>query len=76
MEQLLEQNLITDFIREYHVMPENRFFDIFFETLCHKKYLSKWTEALDMRYYKKSLKRSQFRFYASSLFANDITKKR
>lgn len=77
MEQLLEQNLITDFIREYHVMPENRFFDIFFETLCHKKYFIEMDGGIGHGdIIKNHSKGSQFRFYASSLFANDITKEK
>mgnify|MGYP005785127711 CR=1 FL=1 len=75
MEQLLDRGLINDFKREYHVAPQNKFFDIYFETLDTKKYFVEMDGGLNHGdVIKAHNKQSHFKAYPISLFRSDIEK--
>ena len=79
MEQLSKNSEIINFVREYYIPEKNKYFDIYFETESHGNYFIEMDGGIRHGDVIKSHESSQsksFKFYPSSLFANDIVKEK
>lgn len=77
MEQLLDNGKIINFVREYYIPKENKYFDIYFESEYYGNYFIEMDGGIghgDVVRNHDASESQPFKFYPSSLFANDVAK--